>query len=321
MSARSAPARSGVAQSIWSSKAEPASRSAIGPCRMTLPRSTMATASQVRSTSSSRWDDRTTVRPSATRDWIISRISSMPAGSSPFIGSSRMSSCGSPRRQAATPRRWRMPIEYLDTLSSARCGDAHPLERGIDAGAGRRLPGGCQDLEVLPTGEMAVEPGLVDDGTDPGQRPVPVVGHRVAEEGHRPGVGVGQSEQHPDEGRLARTVRSEVAEGTAPGDEELDPVDGDVVLEPFRQPVGLDGPGALVGPLVGFCGECGSHPVGTLWPAWCPDADRQPCVPQLETLVGTVDPARHVSGPVHGRTSDHDKDGATRPWGIPPNCP
>ena len=148
----------------------------MGPWRMTLPRSTMATASQVRSTSSSRWDDRTTVRPSATRDRIISRISSMPAGSSPFIGSSRMSSWGSPSRQAATPRRWRMPIEYLDTLSSARLGHAHPLEGRVDAGPGRRLPGGGQDLEVLPSGQVPVEPGLVDDGAHTGQGQVTVVG-------------------------------------------------------------------------------------------------------------------------------------------------
>ena len=110
---------------------------------MTLPRSTMATASQVRSTSSSRCDDSTTVRPSATRDRIMSRMSSMPAGSRPFIGSSRISSSGSPRRQAATPRRWRMPMEYFDTLSSARCrmptrsseGSMRPLAAGSRAAA------------------------------------------------------------------------------------------------------------------------------------------------------------------------------------------
>jgi hypothetical protein len=48
--------------------------------------------------------------------------------------------------------------------------DADPLERRPDAVARRRLAGGGQDLEVLPPGQMAVEPGLVDDGPDPGQR-------------------------------------------------------------------------------------------------------------------------------------------------------
>ena len=83
----------------------------MGPWRMTLPRSTMATWSQVRSTSSRRWEDSMTVRPSSTRPRIMSRISCMPAGSRPFIGSSRMSSWGSPNRHAARPRRWRMPME------------------------------------------------------------------------------------------------------------------------------------------------------------------------------------------------------------------
>ena len=116
----SARARSGSEHSTWRTSDAPASSSEIGPWRTTVPRSTMATASQVRSTSSSRCEDSTTVRPSATSDRIISRMSCMPAGSSPFIGSSRISSWGSPIRQAATPRRWRIPMEYLATLSSAR---------------------------------------------------------------------------------------------------------------------------------------------------------------------------------------------------------
>ena len=74
---------------------------------------------QVRSTSSSRCEESITVRPSPTSERIIARISCIPAGSSPFIGSSRISSSGSPSRHAATPRRWRMPIEYETTLSSA----------------------------------------------------------------------------------------------------------------------------------------------------------------------------------------------------------
>ena len=69
-----------------------------------------------------------TVRPSSTNERIMSRMSCMPAGSSPFIGSSRISSDGSPSRQAATPSRWRMPIEYDATLSFGPLGDADPLE-------------------------------------------------------------------------------------------------------------------------------------------------------------------------------------------------
>ena len=120
-----------------------------------------------------------------------------------------------------------------------------PLERRLDTGAGGRLAGGSQDLEVLPPGEVAMEPGLVDDGPHPCQRPVAMLGDGVAEKRHRAGVGMGQTQQDPDEGRLSGAVRPEVAEGASPWDEKLDPVDGDVVLEPLRQPVGLDGPRAF----------------------------------------------------------------------------
>ena len=220
------------------------------PCRTIRPRSTMATASHVRSTSSRRCDDNTTVRPSATRERIMSRISRIPAGSSPFIGSSRIKRWGSPSRQAATPSRWRMPIENFDTRSSARCSDAHPLERRADAAAGRPLTGGRQDLQVLPPGQMTVEPRLVDDGPDPGQRPIAVSRDRVAEEGHRSGVGPGEPEQDPDEGGLAGAVGPEVAEGASPGHQQLHVVDSDVVPEPFGQSVGLDRPVAPAGPTV-----------------------------------------------------------------------
>ena len=220
----------------------PASSSVIGPWRMTLPRSTMATASQVRSTSSSRCDDSTTVRPSATSERIMSRISCMPAGSSPFIGSSRIRSCGSPIRQAATPRRWRMPIEYFDTLSSARCrmptrsSDGPMRSRAAGSRAAARIWRFCRPVRCpWNRGSSTMAPTRASAAA---RR----AGHRVAEQRHRAGVGVGQSEQHPDERRLAGAVGPEVAEGAPSGDEQLDAVHGDVVAEPLGQPVGLDRP-------------------------------------------------------------------------------
>ena len=50
--------------------------------------------------------------------------------------------------------------------------DADTLERRPDAALGRRLTRRRQDLQVLATGQMAVEAGLVDDGADAGQRHV-----------------------------------------------------------------------------------------------------------------------------------------------------
>ena len=238
-------ARSGSEHSTCTSKEDPASSWAIGPWRITVPRSTMATASQVRSTSSRRCDDSTTVRPSDTSDVIMSRMSSMPAGSRPFMGSSRMSSWGSPSRQAATPSRWRMPMEYFDTLSSARCrmptrsraGAMRPLAAGSRAAARIcrfwrpvRWPWKRGSSTIAPTRARAT---------------ITVSRDGVAEKEHCAGIGVGQAQQHSDQRGLAGTIRPEVAEGAAAGNEELDVVDGDVLAESLGQPVGLDRPLAV----------------------------------------------------------------------------
>ncbi len=60
------------------------------------------------------------------------RISRMPTGSRPFVGSSRTSSSGSPRRAPAIPSRCFMPIEYSRNRSPARVGEADLLEHGGD---------------------------------------------------------------------------------------------------------------------------------------------------------------------------------------------
>ena len=80
----------------------------------------------------------------------VSRSSSIPAGSSPFIGSSRISSSGSAIRQAAMPSRCRMPIEYLATRSSARSRGRRArarrrCARAPPARAQRRAPRGSGD--------------------------------------------------------------------------------------------------------------------------------------------------------------------------------
>ena len=90
-----------------------------------------------------------------------------------------------------------------------------------------RAPCGGEYLEVLAPAQMPVEPGLVDDGPDSGQRQVAVLRDGVSEDGHRSGIGMGQSQQHPDERGLAGAVGTEVPERTSPGDKKLHIVDSD----------------------------------------------------------------------------------------------
>jgi hypothetical protein len=81
-------------------------------------------------------------------------------------------------------------MEYFDTLSSAPMQDADTFEGRSDAAFGRQLRGRGKNLQVLAAGQVTVEAGLVDDGPDPGQRPVAMAGNGVAQELHRPGVSV-----------------------------------------------------------------------------------------------------------------------------------
>jgi len=62
-------------------------------------------------TSASRWLDTNTVLPLAARLLSVSRIATIPAGSSPFAGSSSSSSRGSLISAPAIPSRCFMPSE------------------------------------------------------------------------------------------------------------------------------------------------------------------------------------------------------------------
>ena len=147
------------------------------------------------------------------------------------------------------------PHRVLGHLVVGAVQDAHALERGVDpvhrCGLARR----GKDPEVLATGQVPVEPGLVHDRPDACEGGGAVSGHLVTEERHRAGVRVGQPEQHADERRLARPVRSEVAERATSGHEQLHAVDGDVVLEPLDESVRLDGPVARRRGALGALGE------------------------------------------------------------------
>ena len=126
--------------------------------------------SHVRSTSSSRCDDRNTVRPSSTNSRMRLRNSRIPAGSRPFIGSSRIRSAGSASRQRAIPSRWRMPMRVrLDALVRT-FRESHALERAADHAGGFAAARGGIHAQVLAPGQMRVEARLLDDRADAGER-------------------------------------------------------------------------------------------------------------------------------------------------------
>ncbi len=144
-------------------RARPADRtSPTGPDVISRPRATIATRSAVCSTSDRMWLETKTVRPSFPSDRISSRTSTMPAGSRPFAGSSRISSAGSFRRAAAIPSRCFIPSEYVRTASAPR--SASPTRASTRSiAASSYPPTRPEDLEVPPAREPGEQRRLLHD--------------------------------------------------------------------------------------------------------------------------------------------------------------
>src|SRR5260370_29686412 len=124
-------------------------------------------------------------------------------------------------------------------------GERCPVQRRADLLPGVPAPGGGQYLQVLPPGQVAVEPWLVDDRAHPGQGTPALGGHRDAQQRHGAAAGSGQPQQDPDQRGLARPVRPQIAERGAPRDEQVHVVDGHVGAEALGEPVHLDSPVAI----------------------------------------------------------------------------
>ena len=120
--ARSSPSSSwNWTSTIASSCMNRAASSWTVPCPMSRPAAKMPTRSHTDWTCESRWLDRRIVRPlSRLSDWSSSRISWTPIGSIAVVGSSRIRMSGSLTSASAIPSRWRMPREYVPTLSLPR---------------------------------------------------------------------------------------------------------------------------------------------------------------------------------------------------------
>ena len=117
----------------------------------------------------------------------------------PRAGRRRLRGAGACPSSTSTPGRWR-DAACRRAPVTARCGPGPPARvprRGARGSASRSDGRGT---------------GARRRWRRPVRAPRRVLGHRVSEQGHRARVGVGQSEQHADERRLAGAVRTEVAE-------------------------------------------------------------------------------------------------------------
>ena len=213
---------------------------------MTLPRSTMATASQVRSTSSSRCEDSTTVRPSATSDRIMSRISCMPAGSRPFIGSSRISSCGIADQAGGDAEPLAHAHRVLRHPVVGPMQDPDPLQRRRRCGRAPRV----RAPRPASAGSAGRSDGRGTAARRRSRRPAPAPRRDAWAPGSRAATSCPASAWvSPSSTRISVVLPApfgtEVAERAPPRDQQIHAVDGDVGAEPLRQPTGLHRPGTV----------------------------------------------------------------------------
>jgi hypothetical protein len=118
--------------------------------------------------------------------------------------------------------------------------EADAVERGVDPAEGGRVARARDDAEVLATGEVPVEAGLLDDRADPGERLFAPRGNGKTQQAHRAGRRRRQAEQHADQRRLAGSVGPEVAEGDAARHAEVDALDHGPLTELLGEGFRLD---------------------------------------------------------------------------------
>ena len=176
-----------------------------------------------------------TVLPSSsTNERIIWRNSAIPAGSSPFDGSSRIRSSGSVRRLRATPSRWRIPSEYFFTaVPAAPARSTRSSVASMRPNASRPTKPAA-DLQVPPPREVRIEPRLLDDRPHAGERLADVPRHLPAPHLDRPRGDPGEAEHAADQGRLAGAVRAEPAEAATARHVDRHVVDRDGAPEALR---------------------------------------------------------------------------------------
>ncbi len=145
----------------------PAASSAIGPCVTTLPRSTIAAASQILSTSSSRWEEMNTVRPSCSTICADHFAELLDAARIEAVR--RLVEDQQPRicEQATRDPETLAHAERvaLDLVVGA-LGEADAGERRADPLAHLRAAHRGDDAQVLATRQVGVEAGLLDDRPD-----------------------------------------------------------------------------------------------------------------------------------------------------------
>ncbi len=183
------------------------------------------------------------------------RISTMPAGSRPLVGSSRMSNEGSDSRAAAMPSRCFIPNEYRPNRSLARSANPTRCNTVVNR-CGRQLSQTSEDEQVVPTAQRRIEGRRFDQRADMGQ-----IGSRIVDVSLKdpplPIRGTNEPEQHPDGGGFSGTIGTHKATHGTVRNRQVQIVDDLPITELLRQACRDDGQSWCIGHGHGTQTVCG----------------------------------------------------------------
>ena len=213
------------------------------PAARTLPECMSEMRSQ-RSASFMKCVERKIVTPSLRERSIrYSQNPSRATGSTPDVGSSRISISGRCWMATANCSRWRMPSGRLSGCAVCNVPKPKPVEHLVDAlaslGDGEIKQLGVE-FEVFPDRELAIEREGLRHVADPPAHLHVLPTHRLAEQhgfafGRRQEAG-----QHLHGRGLAAAVRAEKAEDLALLDAKAHVIDRDELIKTLREPISFD---------------------------------------------------------------------------------
>ena len=144
-------------------------------------------------------------------------------GSSPDVGSSRISSSASEASAATNPTFWRLPFEYVRAL--LRRVELETLEQLVAAVHVEIAAQATEQVDHLAAGELRPQAELAGHVRQAAVQLDRVVPRITAEQLDVPRVGAQQPEEHANRRRLARAVRAEEPVDLAGLDRQIQPVE------------------------------------------------------------------------------------------------
>ena len=164
----------------------------------------------------------------------------MPAGIHPVGRLVQNEQPGAPQHGRGQAEPLAHPEGVAADLLARRSGQAHRLDRLVNEAVRVTAVESGQDGQVLPPGQVGIEPRGLDEPAHPVQPAGPGLGPGAPEKPQGSLVRQDQAEESGEQRGLASAVGTEQPVHDARTDEQVYLVEGGCLAEPLRHPAGLD---------------------------------------------------------------------------------